>query len=130
MLRKELIISVSVVFALLVSFGTALAEDEGRDTSILGSDEYTFDAPQTDADVAASNHVYDQEQLASIGTEAGSEIVSSPKALNAARNHGYDDVRMAAVGTEAGNWEYRYDGQGSGTGEAVADKRDATCNKC
>lgn len=130
MLRKELIISVSVVFALLVTFGTALAEDESRDSSILGSDEYTFDAPQTETDVAASNHVYDEEQLARVGTEAGSEIASSPKALKAASNHNYNEVRMAAVGTEAGDWEYRYDAQGSGSSEAVADKRNATCNKC
>jgi hypothetical protein len=129
MLRKELIIGVFVAFTLLVSFGNALAEDS-NDKSILGTDEFTFDAPETKADVAVRNHVYDEKQLAMIGTEAGSEIASTPKALHAARNNNYDEEQLAAVGTEAGNWEFRFDGQGSGTNEAIADKRDATCSKC
>ena len=129
MLRKELIISIFVAFTLVFSFGTALAEDS-NDTSILGTDEFVFDAPETKADVAARNYVYDEKQLNLIGTEAGGEIVSTPKALHAARNYSYDEESLAAVGTEAGNWGYRFDGQGSGRNEAIADKQDATCSTC
>ena len=129
MLRKELIIGIFTAFTLLVSFGTALAEDS-NDKSILGTDEFTFDAPETKADVAARNYVYDEEQLALVGTEAGSEVTSTPKALQAARNYGYDKEYLAAAGTEAGDWEFRFDDQGTGTSEVIADKQDATCSKC
>jgi hypothetical protein len=129
MLRKELIIGIFTAFTLLVSFGTALAEDS-NDKSILGTDEFTFDASETKADVAARNYVYDEEQLALVGTEAGSEVTSTPKALQAARNYGYDKEYLAAAGTEAGDWEFRFDDQGTGTSEVIADKRDATCSKC
>ena len=128
MLRKELIIGIFVAFTLLVTFGTALAEDS-NDKSILGTDEFTFNAPETKADVAARNYVYDEEQLALISTEAGGEIASTPKALHAARNFVYDEERLAVVGTEAGDWKFRFDGQGSGTSEVIADKREATNNK-
>jgi hypothetical protein len=129
MLRKELIIGIFTAFTLLVSFGTALAEDS-NDKSILGTDEFTFDASEAKADVAARNYVYDEEQLALVGTEAGSEVTSTPKALQAARNYGYDKEYLAAAGTEAGDWEFRFDDQGTGTSEVIADKRDATCSKC
>lgn len=129
MLRKEIIVGIFAAFTLLLSFGTALAEDS-NDTSITGSDEFVFNAPETKADVAARNYVYDEDQLALIGTEAGSEVASAPKALRAARNHGYNEERLAVVGTEAGDWEFRFGGQGSGTSEAIADKRDATCSNC
>ena len=129
MLRKELIIGIFTAFTLLVSFGTALAEDS-NDKSILGTDEFTFDASETKADVAARNYVYDEEQLALVGTEAGSEVTSTPKALQAARNYGYDKEYLAAAGTEAGDWEFRFDDQGTGTSEVIADKQDATCSKC
>jgi hypothetical protein len=129
MLRKELIIAIFAAFTLLVSSGIALAEDS-NDKSILGTDEFTFDAPETQADVAARDYVYDEKQLALIGTEAGGEIASTQQARNAAAIHVYDEEHMVAVGTEAGNWDYRFDGQGSGTSEAVADKRGATCSNC
>ncbi len=129
MLRKEFIIGIFAAFTLLASFGTALAEDS-NDKSILGTDEFVFDTPETEADVAAGNYVYDEKQLAMIGTEAGSEIASTPKALHAARNNNYDEEHLAVVGTEAGEWEYRFDGPGTGMGEVIADKRDATCSKC
>ena len=129
MLRKELIIGVFAAFILLSSFGTALAEDS-NDKSILGTDEFTFDAPETKADVAARDYVYDEEQLALIGTEAGGEMVSTPKALRASRSHNYDEEHLVAVGTEAGNWEFRFNEQRTGAGETIADKRDSTCSKC
>jgi hypothetical protein len=129
MLRKELIIGIFTAFTLLVSFGTAIAEDS-NDKSILGTDEFVFNAPETKADVAARNYVYDEEQLALIGTEHGGEIASTPKALKAARDYVYDQEHLALVGTEAGDWEFRFDDQGTGTSEAIADKRDATCSKC
>ena len=129
MLRKELIIGVFAVFTLLVSFGTALAEDS-NDKSILGTDEFVFDAPETTADVAARNYVYDEEQLALIGTEGGGEIASTPEALNAARSYNYDEEHLAKVGTEAGNWEFQFADQGTGMSEVIVDKRDAVCNEC
>jgi hypothetical protein len=63
----------------------------------------TFSAPETAADGAARNYVYDQEQLALIGTEAGGEIASTPQALRAAKNYAYNEERLAVVGTEAGD---------------------------
>jgi hypothetical protein len=129
MLRKELIVGIFAAFTILILFGTALAEDS-NDKSILGTDEFTFDAPETKADVASRNYVYDKEPLALVGTEAGSEVTSIPQAQQAARNYVYDEERLAAVGTEAGDWKFRVDDQGSGTSEVIADKRDATCSKC
>ena len=122
MFKKELIIGVLATSVLLGSFGTALAEDS-NDKSILGTDEFSFESSETAADVAARNYVYDQEQLDLIGTEAGGEITSTPQALRAARNYEYNKERLAVVGTEAGVWEFRFDDQGSGGNEAVADKR-------
>jgi|GEM_PF-2484462 len=119
MLKKEFIIGVLATSVIFGSLGTAFAEDS-NDKSILGTDEYSFDAPGTTADEAARNHVYDQEQLALIGTEAGGEIVSTPQALNAANNHAYSEERLAVVGTEAGDWEYRSYEEGSRTSDAVA----------
>ncbi len=101
MLKKELIIGVFATSVILASFGTALAEDS-NDKSILGTDEFTFNASETKADVAARNYVYDYEQLALIGTEAGGEIASTPQALRAAANHVYDEEQLALIGTEAG----------------------------
>ena len=132
MLRKELIIGVFTVFTLLFTFGTALAEDS-NDKSILGTDEFVFGAPETKADVAARDYVYDEKQLALIGTEAGGEIASTPQAKSTAANHTYDDEHLVVASTEAGDWEYRFDVQGAEKSEAVADKADkqgATCSNC
>jgi len=128
MLKKSLIIGAFSVFSLLGLLGTAFAED--NDNSILGTDQFTFNAPETKADVAARNYVYDQEQLALIGTEGGGEITSSPKALEAARTHDYDQGQLAKVGTEGGNWQFSFDNQASRTNEAVAGKQDVLCNNC
>ena len=70
MFKKELIIGVIATSVLLGSFGSALAEDSNA-TSILGIDEFTFETTDTTSDAAARNYVYDQEQLAVVGTEAG-----------------------------------------------------------
>ena len=128
MLRKELIVGIFAAYNLLVSFGTALAEDS-NDKSILGADKFTFDAPETKADVAARNYGHDEEQLALVSTEAGSEVTSAPQAQQAASNYVYNEERLAAVGNEAGDWKYSFDGQVSGTSEGLADKREAADNK-
>ena len=70
MLTKQLIISILATFFFLGLLGTAFA-GENDYTSVLGSDQFTFNAPQTKADVAARDHVYNQENLATVGTEAG-----------------------------------------------------------
>lgn len=128
MLKKSLIIGILTAFSLLGLLGTALAEN--GDNSILGTDQFTFNTPETKADVAARNHIYDQEQLALVGTEAGGEITSSPRALEATRSHGYDQDHLAKVGTEGGNWEFSFDNQASRTNEAVAGKQEVNCSSC
>jgi hypothetical protein len=122
MLNKELIIGVLATSVILGSFGSALAESS-NDKSILGTDEFTFKALETKADVAARNYAYDLEQLTLIGTEAGGEIASMTQALHAAVNNVYDVEQSTVVGTEAGDWEYKYNDQGSGTSEVATDKR-------
>lgn len=44
----------------------------------------------------------------SIGSEAGAEIVTSAKALNAALNHNYDQKSLALASSEAGNWKFDF----------------------
>ncbi|MCK5209047.1 MAG: hypothetical protein KAQ79_13530 [Cyclobacteriaceae bacterium] len=131
MLTKELIIGIFAAFIIMVSFGTALAED--TDKSLLGADEYIFDAPEMETDVAARNYVYNDEHLALLATEAGGEVVSTPSPLQAAGNNSYNQDRLVAAGSEAGDdWEFRFDDQGLGAREAIADKqdRDAICTNC
>jgi hypothetical protein len=129
MLRKQLIIATFASFALLATFGTAFAENS-HDKSILGTDEFVFNAPETKADVAARNYVYDHAQLALIGTENGGEIASTPKALLAASSYGYDQQALADVGTERGISDFNFNDQNARTGETVADKNKVLCANC
>jgi len=109
MLKKEFIITLLVVF---VSFGFVTAVfAENSETSLLGTDEFNFNAQKTSADVAAQNHVYNQENLAKVGTEAGNWVYDFDAPVtaadNAARYYAYDHERLERIGTEAGDWEQR-----------------------
>jgi hypothetical protein len=54
------------------TFGlSGLAFAESTDPSLLGNDEFQFNAPETKAGRAARGFDYDQESLAIVGTEAG-----------------------------------------------------------
>jgi len=133
MFKKEFIVGLLVVFLSLVMVGTVFA-GENDYTNIIGSDEFTFDSTESNNDVATSDYVYDQEHLASVGTEAGDWEYKfdapETKADVAARSHVYDQDHMVLVGTEAGDWEYRSD---INNGEATAPegrKVDTLCATC
>ena len=126
MFKKSLSIGLLTVASLIGLLGTSFAED--RSSGLLGKDEFVFNAPETKADVAARNYVYDQEELAMIGTEGGGEIKPTAKTLEAARSHNYDQEKLANVGTEGGNWEFSFDDRSSHSNQAVADQRDAVCS--
>lgn len=135
MLKKQYIISILVT---LLSFGfiATVVAGENDESTILGSDEFRFDAPETEIDVAARNHVYDQERLALIGSEAGAwqynPNAAETKSDIAARNHDYDQRQLASVGTEAGNWEYSFNPSTDVSDVAGSDARDkdAVCSNC
>lgn len=102
MLKKSLLVILLAAAFSLGLFGNDCAED--RSTSLLGTDQFSFNAPETKAGVAARNHIYDQEQLAVIGREGGGEIKSSPKeALQTAQSYKYNQEELAFLGTEGGN---------------------------
>ena len=103
MFKKELIISLLVVFFSFGLVGTVFAENS--DTSILGTDEFSFDAQLTTSELSAQQ---------------------------AAKNYQYDQGSLARGGTEAGNWEYSFDSS-TNSDTAVADKaktKDAVCSNC
>ena len=138
MFKKEFIVGLLVAFLSLVMVGTVFA-GENDYANIIGSDEFTFDAPESKTDVVVNDYVvndyvYDQEHLALAGTEAGDweykYDAPETKADVAARSHVYNQEHMALVGTEAGDWEYR---SGINTGEATApegQKMDTLCATC
>jgi hypothetical protein len=70
-MNSRTFVIVSLTLGLFLGlFGTAFA-GEGEYKSLLGTDEFVFDAPLTKADLAAANYQYNQEQLSVIGTERG-----------------------------------------------------------
>ena len=126
MLKKEFIICVLTVSFFLGLFGTAFA-GENDYISIIGSDKYQFDAPESTSVMVESN--YDQEHLAAVATEAGvlefKFDAPETKADVAARNYNYDQVHLALIGTEAGNSEFRgHDATMAGG------NRGAVCSNC
>jgi len=138
MLKKEFTIGVLATFFFLGLLGTAFAEN--RETSLLGTDQFSFDAPVTEADVAANNYVYNQGHLASVGTEGGNwEFrfdAPETKADVAVKNYSYNQEHLASVGTEGGNWEFKFDAPeatANNVNETVAEKvstKDAVCKGC
>lgn len=70
MLKSNSIIAVLSVFLMLGFVSTASA-GEGEYSNLLGTDEYVFNASETDAEIAAKRHVYDQKELGLRGSEAG-----------------------------------------------------------
>ena len=103
MFKKELIVSLLVVFFTFGLAGAVFAENS--DTSVVGKDIFSFDAQLTPSEL---------------------------KAQQAAMNYEYDQERLVQGGTEAGNWEYRFDSSRE-SGESVADKNkmnDAICSNC
>ncbi len=115
MLKKQCIVSLFVVLFPLIFVGAAVA-GENDYSGILGSDQFSFEASVTNK--AASNHVYDQEKLALVGTEAGTweydPNAELTPAQQAAIEHDYNQSRLSDVGTEAGNWQYRFDSSETG----------------
>jgi hypothetical protein len=114
MLKKQYIVSLLVVLLSLGLAGSVIAGENDYNT-ILGSDEFSFEASETNKDTAANSHVYDQEKLALVGTEAGdwqydySADAIETKSEQVASDHNSDQSQISAVGTEAGDWEYRFD---------------------
>lgn len=69
LLKKILLVG---LLSSLFTFGlSGLAFAESTDPSLLGNDEFQFNAPETKAGRAARGFDYDQESLAIVGTEAG-----------------------------------------------------------
>ena len=114
MLKKQYIVSLLVVL-LSLGFAGSVVAGENDYNNLLGSDEFSFEASETNKDTAASTHVYDQEKLALVGTEAGdwqydySASSVETKSEQVASNHNSDQSQSSAVGTEAGDWEYSFD---------------------
>ena len=103
MFKKELVISLLVVFFSFGLVGTVFAENS--DTSVVGRDVFSFDAQPTPSKLAAQK---------------------------AAMNYEYDQDRLVRIGTEAGDWEHRFDSS-TKSNDAVADKdkmKDALCSNC
>lgn len=122
MLKKQCILGLFVVLLSLIFVGAAVA-GENDYSGILGSDQFSFEDSVTNK--AASNHVYDQEKLALIGTEAGAweydPNAELTPAQQAAIERDYDQSRLSDVATEAGSWQYRFDS--SETGRSI-------CSSC
>lgn len=114
MLKKQYIVSLLVVLLSLGFVGSVVAGENDYNT-ILGSDEFSFEASETNKDMSASSHVYDQEKLALVGTEAGdwqydySANVVEPQSEQVASGRNSDQSQFSSVGTEAGDWEYSFD---------------------
>ncbi len=114
MLKKQYIVSLLVVL-LSLGFVTSVFAGENDYKTILGSDEFSFEASETNKDMSASNHVYDHERLARVGTEAGdwqydySANTVEAQSEQAASGLNSDQSKLSSVGTEAGDWEYRFD---------------------
>lgn len=132
MLKKSMVLGFLVTLFTFALLGTAFAEN--NDPSLLGYDEFKFNAPETKADIAAQSYDYDQAQLAAVGTEAGAWkfTFNAPvtKAEIAARNHDYGNQGLAAVSTEAGDWEYTIASTKTKTGEAIVNEALPVCNEC
>jgi hypothetical protein len=114
MLKKQYIVSLLVVL-LSLGFAGSVVAGENDYNNILGSDEFSFEASETNKDTAVNSHVYDQEKLALVGTEAGdwqydhSASAVETKSEQVASDHNSDQSQFSAVGTEAGDWEYSFD---------------------
>ena len=114
MLKKQYIVSLLVVLLSLGFVGSVVAGENDYNT-ILGSDEFSFEASETNKDMSTNSHVYDQEKLALIGTEAGdwqyddSANAVETQSQQVASDRNSDQSQLSSVGTEAGNWEYSFD---------------------
>ena len=108
-MKNVIKVGVLVGFMTLGIVGSALAE-QPNDKSILGADEFSFAAPQTEADIAAKNYAYDQERLKLVGTEGGDWQFDfnapETKADLAAKNYQYDPMKLKMAGTDMGYDEY------------------------
>ena len=70
---------------------------------------------QSSPKTATTNQFWEQTNFHSSPPETAAD--------EAARNYVYDQEQLDLIGTEGGVWEFRFDDQGSGSNEAVADKR-------
>ena len=108
-MKNVIKVGVLVGFMTLGLVGAAFAE-QPNDKSILGTDEFSFNAPITETDIAAQKYVYDQERLKLVGTEGGDWQFNfnapETKADLAAKNYNYDPVKLKMVGTNMGYDEY------------------------
>lgn len=129
MFKNELIISILVAFFFVGFLGTAFAESE-----------LTSDASVSINNEAAINHIYNQNDLAMVGTEGGNWEFKfdtpETKADLAAKNYNYDQEHLALVGTEGGDWKFSFDvpeAKASNATEATAKEnsvKDAVCKAC
>lgn len=115
----------------LALVGTASA-DIGSEA---GNWEYRHNAPETKAEVAAQNYVYDANALNKISTEAGNweNSFDVPKTASeiAAQSYRYSEGTLQNIGTEAGNWEPQFNaGQNSNKSVAEKDNQKTLCNNC
>lgn len=135
MFNNKLIIGLLVTFFFMGFIGTAFAENS-NDTSILGTDQFSFDSQQSTNNEAAKNFDYNQEHLALVGTEAGNwkyNNVQKSKADVAATNYNYNQEHLALVGTEAGDWKINNSAQGVKgikVQASEAKKQNAICSNC
>lgn len=133
MLRINFIVGALVAFLFLGLAGVAVA-GEGNSRDILGTDEYRNSVPETNADWAARDYVYDQEALARVGTEGGNLdfIFDAPesKADIAARDHVYDQDSLARVGTEGGSLEFNFSQQSDADVAGKGDSMNTKCSNC
>jgi hypothetical protein len=110
-MKNVLTVGVLMAFMTLGIVGSAFAEDS-HDKSILGTDQFSFNAPETKADVVAKNYVYNQQRLEQVGTEAGNAQFDfdapETKAELATKNYDYDSQKLRMVGTEAGYDAYSH----------------------
>jgi hypothetical protein len=68
---KNILTVGSLAVLLCVGLAGVAVAGEGNRTDILGTDEFVFSTMETDSDRIAKAHVYDQDALSRVGTEAG-----------------------------------------------------------
>ncbi len=137
MYKKKFIICILATFFFFGTLGAAFAENS--ETSLIGTDQFSFDAPQGIDYEAAKKYHYSQEHLAVVGTEAGNWEFNfnapETKSDRAAKNYHYDQEHLAVVGTEGGDWKFKFNNSASevndnGVQATAANQPNASCNGC
>jgi hypothetical protein len=138
MFKKEIMICMLATLFVVGLLGTAFAEN--RETSLIGTDQFSFDSPNPMINYeAAKNYDYNQEHLAKVGTEGGDWQFKfdapETKADMAAKNYVYDHDHLALIGTEGGDHEFKFDNatpnsKNHKTQVTAGNKPEALCSDC